>query len=121
MPAEALQRWLLALNTQGELAAVREAVEPDCELLRFGWGADAERVQERFVGTEAVASWLRRSPQGTVFQLEGEPSAAGERWEQRYRVQIGEFQNQGRWLLSLGPEGRIARLEHRPQDLPPQA
>lgn len=120
MPQAALQRWLLALNARGELAAVVEAVSPDCELCRFGWGEEADVVKERFVGPEAVSAWLRRSPAGTVFQAEGPLTADGAGWVQPYLVRVEHFQNRGRWILRLAPDGRIASLEHRPEALPPQ-
>lgn len=121
MPQAALRRWLVALNTQGDPGAVREAVSPDCELLRYGWGEDAEVVKEHFHGPEAISGWLGRTPKTTVFQLEGPLAAAGEHWEQRYLVGIEDFQNRGCWRFRLGTDGRIARLEHRPDALPAPA
>lgn len=115
----ALDRWLAALNNRGEPLAVAEALSADAEVLRHGWGADREVVKERIVGHEAISVWLRRSPVHTVFSARPPARSEAGGWAVRYEVRVEDFCNQGSWRFWLDGDGRIRRLEHLPDELPP--
>ncbi|MGM0578812.1 MAG: nuclear transport factor 2 family protein [Myxococcota bacterium] len=118
----ALDRWVNALNRPGDPEATAEAVADDVVLERYGTGPWAGQQVERLEGAAAVAGWLARSPEGVRFEVEPpDPRAAVEEpgvVEVRYRVILEDFVNHGTWRLRLADDGRIAWLEHVPDEVP---
>ncbi len=119
--SQALAHWIEALNSRGDDAITQRALTDDVALTRHS--GLQKGVTERFEGVDAAARWLRRSPPDTLFSVVGTPeilSAPGRmpiEAEARYRVQVGEFVNQGTWRVTLAEDGRIAALEHMPDFL----
>ncbi len=115
----ALERWLDALRGFGASEPVVAAMADDAEVLRFGWDDRRGVLGERFRGHDEIAAWCGRSPREVRFDL-AEPPVPGpdDTWIARYRISLGDFRNHGNWQLRLADDGRIARLEHQPEDLP---
>jgi len=117
----AVSRWLKAVNPPVDLAVVDEAVSADVYVTRYHWaGKDEEAaVVERFDGVEALVVWLRRTPVVLRFSLDGEPHLDRDAWVQAYAVEVeGEaFRGGGVWRYELDGDGKIRRLQHRPNPL----
>lgn len=88
-------------------------ITQDARVRRLGFAAARGECAETFVGPDAVVIWARRSPDGTVFEC----TAADEADSVRYRVQIAGFVGGGTWRLTLDAAGRIATLDHQPDEL----
>lgn len=127
----AFARLVLALNGLGAAALVRKAFAADAVLSRFApvpRGESAHKAEQTITGHEAISRWLKQTPPGTTFLLDGERIGArgGERAAQGkeagatscgYLIRHGDFENGGTWTLTLAADGRIATLEHRPWSL----
>lgn len=117
----AVARWVEALNARDDRRVVDGALSPEVVVLRYGTGARSGEVVERLRDLESVAEWLSRTPAGTRFMVEESPVPLDEdptQAEVRYRVFAGDFIGHGTWRLSLDAAGRIAWLEHVPDELP---
>lgn len=117
---ESVQALAEAMSQRGELVAVARAFHPEAELLRLHWGERRGRLAERFVGHPAIAAWLARSPEGVRFEVLPPVTVDEGELVVRYAITVADFRNQGTWRLALHPDGRIHRLEHQPDDLPPE-
>lgn len=107
-------RWCDALNAREDRALVMAAVTPNATIWPY---ADDTRRQE-FEGHEAIAAWLAQSPAGVRFSPRGPVTEGADgTWCQPYAIQVEDFHNQGLWVLEVAGDGRIQRLEHRPQPL----
>lgn len=142
----ALQQWLDALNAPANDEAMRAATAPEVHARRHGNDSQRGLVVEWFDGHEAMRTWFQRSPEGMVFSLAGPveadpgqtPDTAAARaaggpvrlptdgvpleegspqWRVRYRLVVGDFEGGGLWRFSLADDGRIAWLEHVPDEL----
>lgn len=117
---EIVQALAEAMSQRGEPAAVARAFHPEAELRRLHWGARRGQLAESFVGHPAIAAWLARSPAGVRFEALLPVTAEEGALVVRYAITVADFHNQGTWRLALDPGGRILRLEHQPDDLPPE-
>lgn len=117
---ESVQALAEAMSQRGEPAAVARAFHPEAELLRLHWGERRGLLAERFVGHPAIGGWLARSPAGVRFQALPPVTVDEGALVVRYAITVADFRNQGTWRLALHPDGRILRLEHLPDDLPPE-
>ena len=109
-----IARWCDALNAREDRALVMAAVTPNASIWRY---VGDERRQE-VVGHEAIAAWLAQSPAGVCFSARGPVTAGADgTWCQPYAIEVDDFYNQGLWVLEVADDGRIQRLEHRPQPL----
>lgn len=125
---QALARWVDAMSSRGDREITEAAVHATVVVERCGSGAHQGEVVERFEGLDAVAAWLARTPEGTTFQVISRvvhvwvsPPGGGTARrvaECRYRVRVDDFDNEGTWRFVLSPDGRLAWLEHAPDDLP---
>lgn len=115
--AQAAERWLEAVRSRGPGDALARAAAPEVVVERYHWAPPA--LAKRYSGQAEVGAWLAMSPARLVWSLEGpvQPGADGA-WEVRYGVAVGDFFNTGLWRFWLDAEGRLLRLEHRPEDLP---
>lgn len=115
------QAWVRALNNHGDLDLVSSAVTPRGIVWRFV-ADEPDTAPQRIAGVAVVARWLASAPTKTRFslvpgslELSADDANAG---LVRYRVKVGEFENFGTWTLTLAADGRIKRLEHRPDPVP---
>jgi len=113
---QALSRWMDALHALGEPAFVEAAFTHDAVVVRHDWNGDRDPL-EVFEGQAKIGSWLARSPRGVRFTHDP-PEREGSSHRVSYTVSLQDFVNRGRWIVLLGEDGRIARLEHRPDPLP---
>lgn len=117
--ATALRRWVAALNARGDEAKVQEAFGAAGKV--FAFTADGRRRGPALHG-EALAHWLRSSPENTKFRLVTHSIAVARLGHRivgtaRYtRRSMGSTAG-GTWHLTLSKDGTIARLEHRPDPL----
>lgn len=110
----ALARWLEAVNGRGQLALTEAAVTADVRVERLGFGAQRGELTETFDGPIAVNAWLARTREVVHFELLTLHDS-----EARYLVRVdGEtWRGGGTWRWQLGADGRLAWLQHQPDDL----
>lgn len=118
-PRQAAQAWVRALNQKGPPAAIHTLFTPRAVVLRF-IADEPESQPERIAGHGGIARWVSLSPGKARFSLVPRSLSRLDdgRVEVGYRVKVGEFENFGRWTLTFAEDGRIRRLEHRPQPVP---
>ncbi len=112
-----IERWACVLNDPKDATLLATATTDDVVVLRHGVGAQRGQVVERFTTSETLLEWVRRSPEGLVFELIGPVQSQPEHHEVRYRVRIEDFEGGGCWRFRLGPYGGLAWLEHIPDEL----
>lgn len=117
----ALDLWVVALNGRGEKDLVEAAVDENAQVERFGFRERSGRLAETFVGAKSVAEWMTRTPEGTVFGVEGPVSVSEQDGvlvgAARYKLEVKYFTGGGHWSFRLAPDGRIAWLAHEPDDV----
>lgn len=116
----AMVRWLAAVESHGDTAATDAAVASDVAVSRYGFGDTRDHVVEGLNGTAAVAEWLARTNPVCVFSIETVALADDGTGVARYRIDAPDFLGGGVWRVVLATDGRIAQLEHRPDDLRPE-
>ncbi len=115
----AIENWVTALNARGAGArtCIEAAAHPDIEVERFGFGVNKGRAVETIRGLEGVAAWFATTPDIIDFELDGSVSVESEFSVVGYKVIAGDFENGGTWRFKLHEDGRIAWLEHRPNEV----
>jgi hypothetical protein len=110
----ALERWLHAVNGRGQLVLTEAAVAEGVRVERLGFGSQRGVLVELFEGPQAVNAWLARTREVVHFEL-----AAIACDEARYLVRVeGEsWLGGGTWRWQLAADGRLAWLQHQPDDL----
>lgn len=118
---QTIDRWLRAVNLRGESQAVEKATVPTIQVDRCGWGENNGKVVQVIKGWKDLSAWLRLSPDGTVFNLDSEvcSSSDQEPFEAvvRYRLEVSDFVGGGEWRFQMAEDGRLVRIEHRPDNL----
>ncbi|PKN56160.1 MAG: hypothetical protein CVU56_17560 [Deltaproteobacteria bacterium HGW-Deltaproteobacteria-14] len=117
----ALARWVAALNSFGEAAAVDAAIAPEMAIDRYGFFNNHGRLVERIVGRRDVGRWLALTPREVLFDLpapiEVVDTPQGPMGEADFRVQAPDLTNIGRWEFRLAEDGRLAWLAHHPGEI----
>ena len=117
--SRALHHWVDALNDRTP-ASLAQAVSTNIHIRRFGFGSKAGQLVEEIGGTKRVAAWIALTPPVARFTLLSEPtvdSADALLFHAHYRLNAGDFVGGGVWRFRLDAAGRIAWLEHHPDDL----
>ncbi len=114
--AHPFDAWLLALNTR-EPGHLEQAAAPDFDVDVYGVGPTREQRMKSVKGYDGFAQWLGRAPSGTTFSLASAVEADGATRIVHYRVDVLYFNGGGVWKATVGEDGRITHLEHRPDDL----
>lgn len=116
---QAAQAWVRVLNAKDPRPSVEALFTPRAVVLRF-IADEPDASPERIAGHGGITRWVSLSPAKARFSLVArslQPLEDG-RVEVAYRVKVDAFENFGRWTISFAADGRIRRLEHRPQPVP---
>lgn len=117
----AARAWVRALNAPGDADALASAITARCVVLRYV-ADEPDTPPERIAGVRTIGRWTALSPAKTRFSLVGpiamSPDATRPVGTVGYRVRVGQFENFGAWTLTLAPDGRIRKVEHRPEPVP---
>lgn len=118
---EAIARWLEAVNLRGDSNAVEKATVPTIQLDRCGWGENNGKVVQVFKGWKELSDWLQLTPADTVFTLDSDisPKSDDAHFDGvvRYRLEVLDFVGGGEWRFRTAADGRLLRIEHRPDNL----
>ncbi len=116
----ALRAWVDALNGYGDLALTSRAVAADVVIERGGFGPQSGEVVQTLQGVAAANTWLAMTRHVVrFFAQEASLRREGSLWVARYRLTApDDFVGGGLWRFATDASGRIARLQHWPDDLP---
>ena len=117
---EAIARWVDVLNRLETGVGLEQALSPRARMLRMGVWEQAGELAESLVGHEGGREWIRRTPSGVSFELDGEVSREGRHvFAARYVYSVDDFDNGGRWLFEVDRQGRLSWLMHTPDPIDP--
>ena len=117
----ALDRWLAALNRPQDGDLIAAAVSEQVAIWRHGNYEHRGEIVERFEGLQQATEWFARCPADIRFELgEGAAHVADGVWRARYAVVAEDFRGGGLWCFRLCDAGKIAWLEHIPDELDPR-
>lgn len=115
--------FVFALNHGGDAAALHRAVAETVRVRRYGYHGTRHEVLEQFDGVDQLQQWLQRTPAVVQFQLQTETlqTDGSSRFRIRYHLTApDEFEGGGLWQATVGGDGRLLELDHRPDDLDPK-
>ncbi len=114
MPGDIWDGLIDAINSR-QAADLAKVLDPDVHIDVYGVDQQRDVVVRNVSGHSQAFEWLDRSPQATVFERAEAPN--DDPLQARYRVKVLYFEGGGSWQGELAEDGRLRRLDHRPDDL----